>query len=56
MDYNSLCRDKHETEVLRKLTQSAECDYANNHYLYRQAAQYALAVFKDMLFNRSNDG
>lgn len=52
MDYKSLCRDTHELKALTKLTEMVECDYAKQHKAYAQAAQYALNVFKDMLFNR----
>jgi hypothetical protein len=52
MDYLSLCRNEHERNALIKLDKVAKSPYAQMHQPYRQAAEYALDVFKDMLLNR----
>ncbi|ASR76622.1 hypothetical protein SEA_PEPPERWOOD_236 [Streptomyces phage Pepperwood] len=56
MDYRLLCENDYELHALEELEKSVNCEYAKNHHTYWQAANHALSVFKDMLWNRRNGG
>jgi hypothetical protein len=54
-DYHSMCLSVAEQEFYTKLLQMTECDYARHHYLYKQAANDALKVFREMLIAREGE-